>query len=58
MKRLIRFVYIIISLFFDKTEMQTEMIFKTATIAVLPLSSVFGSMILSKKNNKNKKKRL
>lgn len=52
------FVYLIISLFFDKADISSGMIFKTATVSVLPLSSVCGGMFLSKKNDKSKKKRL
>lgn len=47
-------IYLLISLIFDPADYNTDMVFKTANIAVLPLFSVFGGTVTSKKNKQKR----
>jgi putative membrane protein (TIGR04086 family) len=48
-------VYLVISLFFSPYDFDNGMIFKTATILSLPISSVAGGFLADKKHKKNSK---
>ncbi len=47
-------VYLLISLIFDPADYSTDMIFKTANIAILPLCAVLGGTIAAKKHKQKR----